>query len=283
MSNAYTRQGWSDGASGWVRNEALFDAVFTPVTAAILDAARLGPGQRALDVGCGSGTLLEAGVAAGAVMVGIDISADMVEAARHRVPQADVVLGDAQRLDLLSAAPGAPFDRVISRFGVMFFEDPAQAFANLRAATAPRAGLTFACWRGLEENPTFTLGTDVLTSRLESPPPPPVPGKPGPVAFADPDWLTSLLAGAGWTEVQVEPLDVICDHGIDGSDGVEERLAMLLATTTGRLAREELEPRLSAEEWAALLDDVRAELRRHLVDGVVRFPAATWLVTAANA
>ena len=73
-----------------------------------------------------------------------------------------------------------------------------------------------------------------------------------------------------------------CDYGLDGSDGVEERLTTVLGNMTGRAAREQLEPRLGADGWAGVLDDVRAELRRHLVDGTVRFPAATWLVTANN-
>lgn len=276
------QQYWTDGAAGWVQNGAIFDAVFAPVTAAILDSADIAPGHRLLDVGCGTGTLLAAGVSAGAEAVGIDISPGMVEATRRRVPDAGAIVGDAQTVDLLTEAPGKAFDRVVSRFGVMFFADPVAAFANIRAAAAPGARMVFACWRRNDENPMFSLGTSVLTDRLDPPPEAPQPGAPGPTAFADYDRLTSLLADAGWASVGIKPLDVMFDYGIDGSDGVEERLATILGTATGRLAREQLEPAVGADGWARVVDEVRAELRRHLVDGVVKFPGAIWLVTATN-
>ncbi|WP_232805574.1 class I SAM-dependent methyltransferase [Glycomyces xiaoerkulensis] len=283
MVNDEMRRNWSDGAGGWVANEAIFDSVFAPVTAAVIEAAALRPGHRMLDVGCGSGTLLAAGVEADARPVGIDISPGMAEAARRRVPEATVAVADAQVADLLAEAPGAPFDRVVSRFGVMFFDDPAAAFANVRRACDPEARMAFACWRDLDENPIFTLGSTVLTERLDPPPEVPEPGAPGPTAFADADRLYPLLQEAGWGPVSVDPLDFQCDYGAAGGDGIEERLATILGSGTGRLARERLLPRLGPDGWEALLDDVRAELRRHLVEGTVRFPGAAWLVTASNA
>lgn len=281
MANEEMRENWTAGASGWVENEAIFDAVFAPVTAAVVEAASLAPQQRLLDVGCGSGTLLKAAVAEGLDVVGVDISEGMAEAARRRVPQATVLVEDAQEVDLLALAPGAAFDRVVSRFGVMFFADPVAAFANIRRATAPEARLAFACWRAEEENPMFALGTSVLIERLAAQPAPD-PGAPGPMAFADRDRLLSVLTDAGWSDIVADPLDFTCDYGIGGTDGVEERLAGILGTTTGRRARAQLEPELGADGWADLLDEVRAELRRHLVDGVVRFPGACWLVTAGS-
>ncbi len=139
VANEAMRGSWATGAEGWVRNERIFDAAFAPFTAAVLGAADLGSARRVLDVGCGTGTLLDAAVAVGADAVGVDISSAMVDAARRRVPTATVVTADAQTADLLAAAPGAPFDRVVSRFGVMFFSEPQAAFANIRSATEPGA------------------------------------------------------------------------------------------------------------------------------------------------
>jgi SAM-dependent methyltransferase len=283
VANEAMRANWGGGAAGWVANEKIFDAVFAPVTAGVLAAAGPAPGHRVLDVGCGSGTLLAASAAAGAEVVGVDISEGMAEAARRRVPEAEVLVADAQTADLLAQAPGAPFDRVVSRFGVMFFEDPAAAFANLRRAAAPGAVLAFSCWRGKDENPIFTLGSGVLHERLDPKPEPPGPGEPGPTAFADPERSTAILREAGWGAITVDPLDFTCDYGIDGSDGVEERLATVLGTGTGRLAREQLLPRLGEAGWDALVDEVRDDLRRRRVDGVLRFPGAVWIVTARNA
>ena len=282
MVNEQMRQNWNTGAAGWVANRALFDAVFAPVTAAVLEAAELGPEHRMLDVGCGAGTLLAAGAEAGASPVGVDISEVMAEAARRRVPEAEVVVADAQTADLLEASPGRPFDRVVSRFGVMFFADPAAAFANIRRACQPGARMVFACWRTAAENPVFTAGSEVIAARLESKPEPGGPNAPGPTAFADPERLGNLLSRAGWGRVRIDPFDFVCDYGIDGSDGVDERLAWILGSGTARLARERLLPELGPDGWEALLDEVRADLRRYLVDGAVRFPGAAWLVTAAN-
>ncbi len=282
MANAEMGIRWAGSASGWVENESIFDAIFAPVTRAILAAADIAQGQRVLDVGCGTGTLLAAATAAGASAVGVDISPGMTSAAAARVPAATVLLGDAQVMDMSVEAPGAPFDRVVSRFGVMFFADPIAAFANLRQAAADDARLVFACWRAFEENPMFTLGTTVLLDRLDPRPEPPAPNEPGPTAFADRDRLAGLLSDAGWASVDISPLDVVLDYGYDGSDGVEQRLATILSTTTGRTAYETLHPALTPEDWAELLDDVRAELRHHVLDGAVKVPAALWLVTARN-
>ncbi|THV30956.1 class I SAM-dependent methyltransferase [Glycomyces paridis] len=276
------RANWTEGAAGWVANEAVYDAVFGPVTRAILDAAAPAPGLRVLDVGCGTGTLLAATDAAGAAAVGVDISATMAEAASRRVPGATVIVEDAQTADLLAAAPGTPFDRVVSRFGVMFFDDPVAAFANLRAACAPGARLVFACWRGEAENPVFTAGTRVLAARLDPPPAPEAPGEPGPMAFAESDRTAAILKAAGWDGIAVDAFDFLLDYGFDGGDGVEQRIAGVLAGRTGRLAQEQLRPALGDDAWESLVDEVRADLDAFVIDGAVRFPGAVWLVSATN-
>ena len=281
MANEAMRDNWATGAEGWVRNERIFDAVLAPFTAAVLGAADLASARRVLDIGCGAGTLVEAAVAAGADAVGVDISPAMVEAAQRRVPTATVVTADAQTADLLAAAPGEPFDRVVSRFGVMFFADPEAAFANIRSATAPGARLAFVCWREGEVD-TFSLGLRALTARLADPPARPISGAPGPMGLADADRVREVLTVAGWPDVTIEPSDGLCDFSIDGSDGVEERLAVALSSTVGRAVRAELEPRLDPQGWEAVLDEARDELRANFVDGAVRFVGHTWLVTAKN-
>jgi SAM-dependent methyltransferase len=281
MANEAMRDSWAVGAEGWVRNARIFDAVFAPFTAAIVGAAGLGSARRVLDVGSGAGTLLEAAVAAGAEAVGIDISPPMVEAASRRVPAATVVAADAQTADLLAAAPGPPFDRVVSRFGVMFFAEPEAAFANIRSAAAPGASLTFVCWRE-EETAMFALGLRALAAHLADPPAPPSVGEPGPLGLADADRTRAILTTAGWSGVTIEPCDRLCDYSIEGSDGVEERLATAMSGTLGRKVRAALESSVDDKAWQAALDDARAELRGALVDGAVRFTGYTWLVTATN-
>ena len=279
MANERMRQVWTVGAEGWVAHRDLFEAELGRFADSLMDAVELGPDDRVLDVGCGTGALLERALEQGAVGVGVDISDKMVEAATALVPAASFVVADAQTDDLNALGP---FTAVVSRFGVMFFDDPVAAFTNIRSAATPTATLTFVCWRGLDENPMFTLGTNVLLDRLDPRPGPAAPDAPGPAAFADPARVTSILETSGWSEVDITPVDVVCDYGLGGSDGVEERLTMILNTTIGWMARAQIEPQLGPEGWAALLDDIRAELRANLVDGSVKFTGATWLVKARN-
>ena len=88
---------------------------------------------------------------------------------------------------------------------------------------------------------------------------------------------------AGWTDIDVAAVDVDLRFGIDGSDGVEERLAVILSGSTGQLAIAQLRPTLGEPAWEALLDDVRAEVRTRMVDGAVQFPGSIWVVRAAAA
>lgn len=279
MANEDQQQSWATQGVDWVDNAAIFEAALAPFADAVMRAADIRAGARVLDIGCGSGTLLQWVAALRAVPFGVDISEPMVTAARQRVPQATVTLGDAQTLDL--RADGTPFDRVVSRFGVMFFDDPVAAFANIRRAAAPGAGLAFVCWRE-GDNPMFSVGVDVLAAQLESPPAAVDASAPGPLAFGNADRVRAVLTDAGWAQVGVAAYDGVCNFSIDGSDGVEERLTMILSNRTGQQARTELPARLGADGWAAVVEELRDELRRHRVDGVLKFPGHTWVVTAVN-
>lgn len=277
MANEEQQQSWATQGVDWVDHAAIFEAALAPFADAVLQAADIGSDTRVLDIGCGSGTLLQRAAGIGAVPVGVDISQPMVVAARRRVPEATVVLGDAQIMDL----GGPVFDRVISRFGVMFFDDPVAAFINIRRAAAPGARLAFVCWRE-GDNPMFSVGVDMLAAQLESPPAAADPTEPGPLAFGNAERVRTILADAGWADVELAAFDGVCDFSIDGSDGVEERLTMILSNRTGQQARTELPARLGEDGWAAVVDKLRDELRRHRVDGVLKFPGHTWVVTATN-
>jgi SAM-dependent methyltransferase len=282
VANEKMRELWTKRSGpGWLANRHVFAAVFAPVSKALIDAAEPLAGRHVLDIGCGTGDLSGAVADRGATPIGADISATMVTGAQEQYPDLRFEVADVQTDDLTPLAPDG-FDVVVSKFGVMFFEDPVAAFTNVRRATKPGGRLFFVCWRTQAENEMFTLGTHLLIERMPDPPPPPEPGKPGPTGFADPHFVADVLGAAGWRDIDVALLDVDLRFGIDGSDGVEERLAVVLAGSTGSLAAEQLPPLLGERAWQALLDEIRAEVRTRMVDGAVQFPGRMWLVTASN-
>jgi SAM-dependent methyltransferase len=184
------------------------EALFTPFGQAMLDAARLRPGERVLDVGCGYGssTLEAAGrVAPSGRVVGVDISAAMLEPARQRVAAAglgnvELLQADAQ----VHAFEAGAFDAVISRFGTMFFADPKAAFANLADALRPGGRLVFVCWQDPLKSEWVAVAVGAVVATLGRTPDMGPPGAPGPFAFADGDRLARLLTEGGFRGVALE-------------------------------------------------------------------------------
>jgi SAM-dependent methyltransferase len=151
--NEAQREHWnSDEAGHWVVAQDRYDRQLEQFGDAVLAAAKIHPDDRVLDIGCGSGTTTLMAAPTAAAAVGVDISEPMLDLARRRASDAGTsnarfVLGDAQIDDL-----GGAFDVAISRFGVMFFDDPAAAFGNIASALAPGGRLVFVCWQGLDRN-----------------------------------------------------------------------------------------------------------------------------------
>jgi SAM-dependent methyltransferase len=184
------------------------EALLAPFGQAMLDAAQLQPGERVLDVGCGYGTsTLEAaeGVAPSGRVVGIDISAAMLEPAHQRVAAAGVdnvalLQADAQ----VHPFEPASFDVVISRFGMMFFDDPQAAFGNLARALRPGGRLVFVCPQDPLKSEWVRIAFGAAVAALGRAPDLGPAGAPGPFALADGDRLAGLLTAAGFRDVAME-------------------------------------------------------------------------------
>ncbi|MDB4946056.1 MAG: class SAM-dependent methyltransferase [Labilithrix sp.] len=205
----------------WVDFQESMDRRIRPFGAAALAKARLAPGQRVLDVGCGCGDLaLDAAKAVGDAghVVGLDVSRPMLARAAERargLANLELVEHDAA-----TYAVREPFDAIVSRFGVMFFDDPAGAFANLAAALRPGGILAFACWRPMADNPWFAVPLSAMLRVLPAPPPAPADA-PGPFAFADPARVTAILGTAGFRDVAHEALTLPVPLGTDLDDALE--------------------------------------------------------------
>jgi SAM-dependent methyltransferase len=271
VANEKNRAHWNQSGVTWVAHQRTFDRVLEPIADLLLDAAAPGAGDRVLDVGCGAGTTALAAVGRGAIVHGIDISDSMVDAARMRVPSATFDVVDAQTDPL-----GGPFDSVISRFGVMFFDDPVAAFANIARHVEPGGRMTFVCWNDQARSTAAWAGAEVLRAALPSPPPPLAADAPGPFALADAQRTEQLLATAGWADISISAHELPCELGWPNSDGVEERLAIVLESEAGQLMRDQI-PEV---DQAAPIEAARASLRGRVVDGTMRLHASVWLVTA---
>jgi SAM-dependent methyltransferase len=201
-----------NGTAGqaWVEAQDLLDRMFKPFERLLVEAVGYASARRVLDVGCGTGsTTLACAQVAGEPdgCVGIDISEPMIELARARAAAqgsaARFICADAQR----HRFPPGEFDMITSRFGVMFFEDPVQAFANLREAASNGAALCCIAWRSPTENPFMTTAERAAAPLLPELPVR-LPGSPGQFAFADAARVKAILEAAGWWAVSIEPLDV---------------------------------------------------------------------------
>lgn len=234
---------WNDVAGPrWVASQKRLDAVMAPLTEALLQIAVPEPGEHVLDVGCGCGDVaLRAALAVGSGgrVTGIDISKPMLGFARERqraeepVARAPIDWIDA---DAMTHRFEAPFDLIVSRFGVMFFDDRERAFANLRAAAKSPGRFAFLAWRGRAESEWFQAPLDWIAPAL--PMPEASDGEAGPFAFADGERTREQLAAAGFHDVIAEPLDRALVIG----ESAEEAAAMLLDTGPAAALIREADP-----------------------------------------
>jgi SAM-dependent methyltransferase len=277
IANREQAEHWNREESGhWVTHQARYDRMLEPFAALVFEAAAVGAADRVLDVGCGCGatTLAAALVATDGEAVGIDLSVAMLDRARSDARTADAgnvsfIEGDAQT----SPFDPARFDAVISRFGVMFFDDPVAAFTNLRRAIKADGRLTFVCWQPMAANqwllvPGAALAEHVPLPDLGS------PHAPGMFAFSDPDRVRAVLAGAGWHEVAVNPAST--SLLLAGGGTLDEAVEFLRTGSMGRTLLADADP----DSEARAVESVRAALAPYVMPDGVRLDAAVWLVSA---
>jgi SAM-dependent methyltransferase len=200
-------EGWT---AAWPRRERLTQQV-TPF---LLDGVALRPGERVVDVGCGGGrSSLAAAELVGATgaVVGADVSKPLLALAQRRAAEAGVANVSFVQADMQVDDLGARgFDVAISQFGVMFFDDPEAAFANIGSHVRPGGRTGFVCWQAVERNPWFA-GTALARFVPAASQPPPGRGPSGAFSLGDPDHVGRLLLGAGFADVARTAHDLVVD------------------------------------------------------------------------
>ena len=266
---------WNElGGPRWVRLQEQLDEQLASFGHVVMDRLAIGEGERVLDVGCGCGeTSLELGRRVGAKgsVLGVDISTIMLERARERgagVKNVQFLAADAQTHPFAPAS----FDVIFSRFGVMFFQDPRAAFANLARALVPGGRIGFHCWKALPENPWMTVPFFAALQHVPAPPPPP-PNAPGPFAFADADRVRGILTDAGLAEIDFDSRnDAI---GV-GSGSLDDAVDFALQMGPASIAIREATPETVAKVRAS----VREALAPYLTTKGVSLATSSWVVTA---
>ena len=279
-ANAAQQEYWNSVAGPrWVGLAGYVEKRVERVNDLLLARSAVTPGEKVLEVGCGTGAatvpLAEAVGGTGEV-VGIDISEPMLAAARERISQSGLrnitlLRADAQ----VRAFEPNRFDLIASRFGVMFFADPVAAFRNLLGAMRPGGRLCFACWAPLEENRHWLIPYNVALRHL-GPPAPKPPHAPGPLAFADPEYVRSVLERAGYEGIEIrrEAPDMI------GASPEQEAEHAYIMGPSGRLIEEKKPPESVRD---LIKQEMTEALAGYAKGGEMVLPSTIFLVTARRA
>lgn len=268
-----TSDDWA-GARGekWLAQLGRMEAMLAPVDAPLIELLALGGARRIADLACGGGgTTLAVAAAAdpGAAVFGYDISPSLVQFAQRRVASAGsapvFAVGDSASL-----AVEMPFDRIVSRFGTMFFAHPTAAFANIAKLLAPEGRFAFAVWGPPADNRWMAIVRETIGTLVDLPP---TPGDaPGPMRYGDVDILLALLNEGGLRHVKVQ--DWRGDLAIGGD--LEPNAAAQFAIESMSVAQvlADREPELIERATQALAK----QFEQHWSNGAVRLPARVHLV-----
>ena len=275
--NIKQKQLWSGvGGDVWVDKQREMDIMLNPLGERAIQGLDLSGERKILDIGCGCGatTLEIAKAVTQGEVIGVDISEPMLERATKTA--SDMMLNNTsfQVKDVqVDEMPRSYFDIAFSRFGVMFFEDPFEAFKNINHSLKDNGQLSFVCWQHASLNPWQSLSIQVIKEFLDLPAP--APKSPGPFAFEDKSYINEILTESGFRDIQIK-------------DNQED-----IVMFSGKSIREACEDYLTINPVVTeMLKNSRTELREEILEALIGkfsdfhnndgllFPSATWIVTA---
>jgi SAM-dependent methyltransferase len=230
------------GAMGqkWLANAARFEGMLAPIGQVLISRAAFSPGERVVDVGCGAGgtsIAIARQVRSLGSVLGVDISRHLVAGAARRA--------QAERVDNVSfrcadattvSLDGPRFDRLFSRFGLMFFPDARAAFANLHTLVRAGGRADFSVWAPARENPWIVQVMGIIGRHVELPPP--VPRAPGPFALDDAGYLRELLDNGGFRAMRIDSWEGNQPVGGPGAAPQEATAFVMDAMSFGQVLEE---------------------------------------------
>ena len=275
--NIKQKQFWS-GAGGdvWVDKQREMDIMLNPLGERAIQGLDLSGERKILDIGCGCGatTLEIAKIVNQGEVIGVDISEPMLERATKTASDMMLTNTSFQVKDVqVDEMPRSYFDIAFSRFGVMFFEDPFEAFKNINHSLKDNGQLSFVCWQHASLNPWQSLSIQVIKEFLDLPAP--APKSPGPFAFEDKSYINEILTESGFRDIEIK-------------DNQED-----IVMFSGKSIREACEDYLTINPVVTeMLKNSPTELREEILEALIGkfsdfhnnegllFPSATWIVTA---
>ncbi len=274
IANVEMAAAW-DGPEGdhWTEYAERYERASSRHWQRFVDSVPIGRAAEVLDVGCGTGksTRQVARIASEGSVLGVDLSARMLERARtaagaEGLSNVRFEQGDAQ----VHGFDADAFDLAFSFFGGMFFNDPVAAFANIGRSIRPGGTIALVAWRELERNDWLVALRAALAVGRALPEPP--MSAPGPFGLADREHVRRVLADAGLVDVALEEVDEPMEFGRDADDAFS--FVSALGITKG------LTEHLDTEDKERALDGVRRAIAERETDEGVLFGTSAWLITA---
>lgn len=266
---------WSaDRGVAWQESMGPLEAMLAPVNVPLLNALNLDAPYQIADIGCGGGETslaIAANAQPGSSVTGFDISPALVEAAQAKQTQGRVPVNFQVQDAGQPLSNATQFDRLTSRFGIMFFPNADQAFANIAQWLKPRGRFAFAVWGPPAENPWMSGIRSVLSNHIDLPTP--EPHAPGPFRYQNTPAFVKLLEQSGFSDVKsVSWRDQLAIGG--GLDAEAAAEFALTAFSVGQLLKQNDQNTVQAAQA-----DLAELFSKHVVDEHVWMDAHVHIVT----
>ena len=269
---------WNKGiGQKWVKEDNSMNERFTILTKEFFKRAKIEKGDKVLDIGCGGGiTSFETSKILGndGYVLGADISKILLDLAvknYSNIKNLEFKYCDVQNYEFEKNS----FSKVISRFGVMFFENPIKAFQNINNAIQDGGSLHFVCWTNVMENEFFTAAANIIIKHLDRGFPE-LTRAPGPFAFSEKKYVKQILNAAGFENIKVEKVYTL----ISTNDSAEKDGNLLFNIgLAGRLLSEE---NLSEAELAKIKEKIIEMSQNRKFDGIINYKACLNFVSATK-